>query len=375
MSADRILQCPRAYLDQWKRGGEQFLRHGIKMISVHRRPMCVCPRNSKNFGRDTRRRSRRPKKPNRTMTTNLREFRLFVTRLSVSLGGSELHPPERYNSRMIRLARLCLLLAGVIDVSAQTFFSSGTADEEIKGQPKSVRVERQLGDKRSLLEETQYREDGKMLEHRSYREEATLSYREVHEYDGGQRTRTTTFDGQGKVLRVQTYRHIEDQVEEEVALDGGGKQMERTICKFDEAGRVVSQTLTDTDKTEMRMGIEYDDHGRPIDARITMKSAESSLGTGLHIAIGYQADKHALMTAYGPDGSIVSQVQTSENEAGRELAQVLFDRDNSNSKTTIEQVDSSDSHGNWTQKTSLERNPRTQVDEPVVTLHRTITYF
>jgi hypothetical protein len=81
------------------------------------------------------------------------------------------------------------------------------------------------------------------------------------------------------------------------------------------------------------------------------------------------------MTVYGPDGGMQVQMETNEEETGREIAQMLFDRHAADRETTIEQIDSTDSEGNWTKKTILKRNQRTQADEPSTVLHRNITYY
>ena len=57
------------------------------------------------------------------------------------------------------------------------------------------------------------------------------------------------------------------------------------------------------------------------------------------------------------------------------MQQVLFQSENAVQKSSSEQIDSTDAQGNWTRKTILERNARTQVDEPVAVLYRTIGYF
>ena len=70
-------------------------------------------------------------------------------------------------------------LAVMIPVAAaQISFQAGPGEEEIKGKPKHVRLERQeirdeKGDpvaaKPQLAEETDYRQNGKVSEHRTYR--------------------------------------------------------------------------------------------------------------------------------------------------------------------------------------------------------------
>jgi len=54
---------------------------------------------------------------------------------------------------------------------------------------------------------------------------------------------------------------------------------------------------------------------------------------------------------------------------------MLFDQQALDRVTTTEQIDESDSQGNWTQKTILKRSMRTQADEPATILHRIIDYF
>jgi hypothetical protein len=137
------------------------------------------------------------------------------------------------------------------------------------------------------------------------------------------------------------------------------------------------------------MTLRYDDLGRPVEGRVAFKSENGVAFSGatfspgqqpaeemaIRIEILYQSEKRAVITIYGPDGAIHAQVETNEEQAGREISQVLFDLRAADRETTTQQIDSSDSQGNWTKKTILKRNPRTQAEEPATILHRTIEYY
>jgi len=145
---------------------------------------------------------------------------------------------------------LCISLAFMVPVAAaQILFQAGTGEEEIKGKPKQVRLERQeirdekgdaIAAKPQLVEVTEYRTDGKVLEHRAYRTDGTVSTREVFEYDDqGRRTKISSYDEKNSPVHTQSFHWIEAGVEEETESASDGKQRERTIRRFDEHGRMM----------------------------------------------------------------------------------------------------------------------------------------
>ncbi|MCU1273617.1 MAG: hypothetical protein JWO48_1048 [Bryobacterales bacterium] len=304
-----------------------------------------------------------------------------------------------------RFVVFILFSAVLSSTSGQTFFgyssTSDPEDEDLKGKPQSVRLEREVlrdekgksvEGKKYLEQETRFRPDGKVTEHRVYRPDGALSVREVTEYDDqARRTKTTSFDDKEKPVRIQVFRWIEPGTEEEIARDAGGKQLDTTLRKFDDHGRMSEFTSLDSDRIVAQMTMRYDEQGRPVEATVSFKGGDGTIvaqdGQGtvrplygesavaMRLVVLYQSDKQAVITMYGPDGQIANQVQSTEDDAGRQMQQVLFQSENAPQKSASEQVDSTDAQGNWTRKTIFERNARTQVDEPAAVFYRTISYF
>ena len=304
-----------------------------------------------------------------------------------------------------RFVFLVLFSAVLSSTSGQTFFGySSTSDpehEDLKGKPKSVRLEREVlrdensksaEGKKYLEQETRFRPDGKVTEHLVYRPDGTLSGREVTEYDNqARRTKTTSFDEKKKPVRTQVFQWIEPGIEEEIARDADGKQVDHTLRKFDEQGRISEFTSLDSDKIDAKMTMRYDEQGRPVEATVSFKGGDGALvsdgaprnlralnaesAVAMRVEVLYQSDKQSVITIYGPDGQIANQMQSTEDDAGHQVQQVLFQSENAIQKSSSEQIDSTDAQGNWTRKTIFERNARTQVDEPVAVLYRTISYF
>jgi hypothetical protein len=300
-----------------------------------------------------------------------------------------------------------LLFSAVLSsTSGQILFNSGFTSnpdhEDVKGKPRSVRLEREVlrdeagksvEGKKYLEQESRFRADGKLTEHLVYLPDGTLSVREVTEYDDqGRRTKTTSFDAKEKPVRIHVFRWIDPATEDEIEQDAAGRELEHALRKFDEHGRMSELTSLDSGKMDARMTMRYDEQGRPVEATVTFKGGEGTIiadghGAGnlrapnaesvvaMRVDILYQSDKQALITMYGPDGQIAHQVQSTEDEAGNQMQQVLFESGEGYHQSTSEQVHTTDAQGNWTRKTIFERNPRTQVDEPVAVLYRTISYF
>src|SRR5258708_7077727 len=142
-----------------------------------------------------------------------------------------------------RCGVFCMLVAAVPAVQGQPMFegATGFGDEELKGKPKLVRVEREKLDAESVRlpeEECAYRADGQLSSRKRFLN-GKLVANETFEYDAeGQRTAVTNRDKDDKVIRAQTFRHLEDGSEEEIDV-AGGKQQSRTTRRFDTNQRVV----------------------------------------------------------------------------------------------------------------------------------------
>src|SRR5258708_14679861 len=125
-----------------------------------------------------------------------------------------------------RCGVFCMLVAAVPAVQGQPMFegATGFGDEEIKGKPKVVRVEREKLDAESVRlpeEECTYRADGQLLSRKRFLN-GKLVANETFEYDAeGQRTAVTNRDKDDRVIRAQTFRHLEDGSEEEIDVAGG----------------------------------------------------------------------------------------------------------------------------------------------------------
>lgn len=143
----------------------------------------------------------------------------------------------------------------------------------------------------------------------------------------------------------------------------------------------------------MIVHFEYDDRGRPSEARLRVEGGNAfkvqngpngehhvekiAEGDMLRVRVVYAGDDQALITVYDFDGDIMLQLQSTETSIGSRMQQVLFQWEPQGKPATAssERVDKADDHGNWTLKTLFERDPRTQVDEAVGRLHRTIVYY
>ena len=296
----------------------------------------------------------------------------------------------------MRCLRIFLIALAVSALHGQAMFegASGLGEEELKGRPKMVRVEREkLGETPVLLpeEESVYREDGKLSSHKRFAD-GKLVANEVLEYDAkGHRTAITTRDVKDEIIRAQSFRRLADQSEEEIDT-AGGKEQSSTIRRFDAEQRVIELNSTDTSKVSTIMHFDYDDRGRPIKARILMEgenvfaverapngvtraSSTPANEQGMRLEIIYPGDNQAIITLYDGTDKILLQLETTEDGAGNQMGRILFEQDPQGKLANSARVESVDAQGNWTVKTLLERNPRTQVDQPVARLHRSIVYY
>jgi len=78
---------------------------------------------------------------------------------------------------------------------------------------------------------------------------------------------------------------------------------------------------------------------------------------------------------YGPDGAIQAQMETNEEQAGREISQVLFDQQALDRVTTTEQIDESDSQRKLDPEDDTQTQYANRGREPATILHRIIDYF
>src|SRR5260370_10758633 len=114
---------------------------------------------------------------------------------------------------MVTLVLFCMLVAAVPALHAQPMFegASSFGDEELRGKPKLVRVEREKLDAESLRlpeEECAYRADGQMSSRKRF-VNGKLVANETFEYDAkGQKTAVTNRDKNKKAIRKHSFRPI-----------------------------------------------------------------------------------------------------------------------------------------------------------------------
>jgi hypothetical protein len=296
----------------------------------------------------------------------------------------------RYNAEMLN--RPILLIAFAVSaIQAQPMFegATGLGADELHGKPKLVRVEREKvepekpGNKPVFLpeEEAIYRDDGQLSSHKRY-SEGKLVLNEFFDYDSeGHRSVVTERDPDGKITRTRTYHRQPDQSEEEL-VSAGGKNLSRTIRRFDAQQRVTELENTDTPNVATIMHFSYDDLGRPIEARVIEnapdrlhKPVPESQQLTMRVQILYPREKRAIITVYGPDGKIMVQLESTEDAAGNQMGQILFEHEPQGKSATSERIDAKDPQGNWTLKTLIERDSATQLDQVVARLHRSVSYY
>ena len=293
----------------------------------------------------------------------------------------------------MRCVQVCLI-ACVTAIHGQSMFegASGFGEEKLEGRPRTIKVEREkLGDKLLPEEQSEYREDGKLSSQQRF-VDGKLVAREIFEYHAnGHRSAITTRDAEDKVTRTHTFHLLEDRSEEEID-SAGGKQMSRTIRRFDAEQRVIELKNIEAGGISTIMQFDYDGRGRPLEARIRMEGgnvigierestgvrhASSTPASQLvmRVAIIYPGDNQAIITVYDVEGKIVFQLQTTEDGTGNQIEQILFSQEPRSKPANSVRIEHTDEQGNWTLKTLLERKPGTQVDEPVARLHRSIVYY
>jgi hypothetical protein len=297
----------------------------------------------------------------------------------------------------LRCVEFCLIAFAIAPLQGQPMFegASGFGEETLKGRPKIIKVEREnLGDKSLLQPEEQstYRQDGKLSSQQRY-VDGKLVANEIFEYDAnGHRSAVTTRNAEDKIIQIASFHLLPDQSEEETDT-AGGKQLSRTIRRFDAKERVTELKRVETDgDISTIMQFDYDDRGRPVEARLRMEgenlSAIERATNGvahssptpasqatIRLEIIYPGDNQAIVTVYDFSGKIAFQLQTTEDGVGNQMDQILFTQEPQGKQANSVRVEHTDETGNWTLKTLLERNPGTQVDVPVARLHRSIVYY
>src|SRR5260370_26067984 len=229
----------------------------------------------------------------------------------------------------MRCVEFCLIAFAVAALHGQAMLegASGFGEEKLKGRPRTIKVEREkLGDKPLLLpeEQSEYREDGKLSSQRRFAD-GKLVANEIFEYDDkGHRSAITTRDAEDKVTRTHTFRLLPDQSEEDID-SAEGKQMSRTIRRFDAEHRVFELKSVEEGGVSTIMQFDYDDRSRPLEARIRMEggnvvtierepngvrhvSPTPASQLMMRIAILYPGDNQAIITVYDVAGKISLQV-------------------------------------------------------------------
>jgi hypothetical protein len=250
-----------------------------------------------------------------------------------------------------------------VESSKVLLLSSGIAPEKIKGDPKVVRVERRelhgpAQGRVHLQSVTEYRPGALATEALLYRPDGSVSYRHVYEYaENGRLSKVTTLDDTGAIVQTRYPKSIEKGIEEEVAIDADGVEVERTIVKRDEEGRTLESTITSPSGKNMHLIFHNDSQGRPVEGQLTFKE---EVEFAVRFGIRYEPDQHTIMTCYAPDGTVLMESETMDGE----FVQLL------GANNTAERISARDAVGNWTQRIIFER-----AKEPTGVIDRLITYY
>jgi hypothetical protein len=225
-------------------------------------------------------------------------------------------------------------------------------DEPLKGRPRSVRLEKmdyQLGQAvPSLVVVTDYDTGGKVSERRVYRPDGTLSFHECFQYEADPPVCTVRIlNAQGAI--VSTRRILSrPEGEESVVTSERGEIFERTRTRRDSEGRVIEAISADAaGNKEIRMHVDY--RAGQADAHVTLTQG-SGAPLEIHIVAGSERTSLSYRDSTGRE---------------HELPQ--------DGKRTV--IQSTDAEGNWTRKTTVERDPASGEDVVVASMDRTITYY
>jgi hypothetical protein len=225
-------------------------------------------------------------------------------------------------------------------------------DEPLKGRPRRVRLEKtDYSSGRaaaSLTVVTDYDTGGRVTERRVYRPDGTLSFDESFQYETDPPVCTVRIlDAQGAMVSTRRIL-IGPEGEESVVTNESGEISERTRTRRDSEGRVIEAISAGTvGNTEIGMHVAY--RAGQADAHVTFAKS-SGAPREIHIVAG-------------PERTSLSDRDSMGREY--ELPEV--------GKRTV--IQSADAEGNWTRKTTVERDPATGEDAEVVSMDRTITYY
>lgn len=226
------------------------------------------------------------------------------------------------------------------------------AEEPLQGKPWTIRLEKTeypLGQPAvSLAIVADYDTSGRVMERRVYRPGGTLSFHESFQYEADPPLCTVRIlNSQGEIVSTRQIL-TGPEGEESVVTSASGEISEKTRTRRDSEGRVIEAISADTaGNKEIHMQVDY--LAGQAEAHVTFPKA-SGAPHDLHIVVG-------------PEGTRLSYRDSAGRE--RELPQVQ--------KRTV--IQSRDAEGNWTRKTTVERDPATGDDVVVASMDRTITYY
>lgn len=219
---------------------------------------------------------------------------------------------------------------------------SEPAEEELRGNPRHVRLERQehVTDEAHLYQTSEYFPGARIRESQTYRPDGTLSYRCIFEYadDGTLATQNTYLEGT-LCWQTKCSKGTEPGVEVTTSSGPDGEELERVETKRNEDGQILDCTLTELSSNRQTHLLisNFDDQGRPRQHIITFDGEQ---GKRIRCLTSYPLGSSPVTIYYLPDG------QTFELDAA------------------VYKVNSRDSTGNWTKKTTSS-----------ATLYRTIEYY
>lgn len=226
------------------------------------------------------------------------------------------------------------------------------ADEPLKGRPRTIRLQKtdhQLGQSVvSLVIMTDYDTGGRITERRVYRPDGTLSFHESFQYEADPPVCTVRIlNSQGAIVGTRRILTGSEGEESSVASPSG-EITEKTTTRRDSEGRIIEAISADmAGNRKIHMRVDY--RAVHVEAHVTFTQ-----GTGAPPDI---------QIVVGPAGTRLSYRDSFGRE--HELPQ--------RGRRTV--IQSTDAEGNWTRKTTIERDPATGGDVAVASMDRTITYY
>ncbi len=209
-----------------------------------------------------------------------------------------------------------------------------------------------------MAEELIFARGKKISESRAYSQDGKVSYIRRYSYGAeGLTSEITTVDASGATLRRERIRY-EAGLEERIAFNSDGREVERTLSKFDSAGRVVEATLTslgdETNGQRIQVTVQYDDRGQSLHGQVLANFADGS-------ELRTEVQNHG-------DQSDIALYMTSPGAAEVQLP-------SGGTPLTIDRIELRDEKGNWLKKTTFARDTSGTTGETLSEQSREIVYY